>query len=496
MTCRLSLVALLVWTSLVSAQDKVVHQGTGFTIVYPRKSSELQPASATVPFQIVYRKNSLLRLETERLTRPIDLNDASFAQIFLEIQRGQLNDRITVPIESERVRRFPWGIGIEFVYHLPARSGNQRRPVRARAFRRRSRSENKRDRVSEIVTTVEKTLYRFTHWIPEKDLKRVAEPFSELVQSFRPETRVAEVSLRPDASASADQFSYSVKRTEETLGVYRRQIAEAVPDNQVLADLQAALAKRLGWKAYLAEVVLPEELAEMRHAADAAWKATPGDVDAHQARAWVAYHENHMVEMEKEIKAALRVEPDNAQNHLLYALWYGFSPERAEALARQAVEADPELVPAYYIKARADRRAGDLAEATNSLEDAIRIDPGFVEARMELADILRESGDVEAALVASRAAVTSAPDHVSARFRYAVALRRTGRIDEAIAEYENSLHLDEALAEAHYNLAVLYLKEKQQPGMATQHFRHFIELEPTSDRASRVLEWLRSNASR
>ena len=109
---------------------------------------------------------------------------------------------------------------------------------------------------------------------------------------------------------------------------------------------------------------------------------------------------------------------------------------------------------------------------------------------------MREIGDTEAALVVSRAAVASATDHVSARFRYAVALRRTGRIDEAIAEYENALLLDETLAEAHYNLAVLYLQEKRKPEMAIQHFRHFIELEPTSDRTSRVLEWLSSNTSR
>ena len=480
MTWRALLVALLVWTSLVSAQDKVVHQGAGFTIVYPRKNSKLQPASASVPFQIVYRKNSLLRLETERLTQPIDLNDASFAQIFLEVQRERLNERVTVPIESEQVRRFPWGSGVEFVYHLPARSGKR----------------NQRDRVTEIVTTVEETLYRFTYWIPDKDLKRVAGPFAQLVQSFHPESTVAVAGPSPDAAAITATGSYSVRRTEDAVRDYRREITEAVLDSPALAELQAALAERLGWKAYLADAASPEEIAEMRRAADVALKAAPGDVDAHQARAWAAYHENRMVEMEEEIKAALRIDPDNAESHLLYALWYGFSPERAEAMARQALEADPELAPAYYIKARADRRAGDLAEARNALEEAIRIDPWFVEARLELAEILKEIGDTEAALGASRAAVASAPDHVSARFRHAVALRQSGRIDEAIAEYENALRLDETLAEAHYNLAVLYLQERRQPEMATRHFRRFIELDPTSDRASRVLEWLSANGSR
>ena len=40
----------------------------------------------------------------------------------------------------------------------------------------------------------------------------------------------------------------------------------------------------------------------MQLSAKAALRETPNDVDAHQARAWAAYHENRMVEMEEEYR--------------------------------------------------------------------------------------------------------------------------------------------------------------------------------------------------
>ena len=67
-------------------EEELTYRGRGFTLEYPRKNTKLQPSSATVAFQLEYRKNSLFRLETERLTQPIDLSDETFATIFMEVQ--------------------------------------------------------------------------------------------------------------------------------------------------------------------------------------------------------------------------------------------------------------------------------------------------------------------------------------------------------------------------------------------------------------------------
>jgi len=457
-------------------EDKLLYDGDGFTIRYPDDDSELQPPSAAVPFQLVYRKNSLLRLETERLNQPIDLTDETFAEIFMEVQRERVRERVDAPLESERVREFSWGVGIEFHYFLPARSGKK----------------DRRDLVTEVVTTVDDTLYRFTYWIPERDLNRVAAPFAQVVESFTPDRVVAAASPEP-ARATPTGGSYSASRSRANAEAIRREIEMQSEDERARAALHADLAETLGWTAYLTETTSPDELEEMRRSAEAALSETPDDVDAHQARAWAAYHDNRMVEMEEAIEAAMAIEPDNAENHLLHALWYGFNPERSEAMARQALDIDPGYAAAYYVKAAADRRRGDLVEARRALEEAIELDPGFIEARLQLADVLQESGDPRAALDTYRAAAAAAPNEPNVRFKLAVSLRRSGRIDEAITEYHTLLGLEPSLAEVHYNLAVLYLQERPREDLAREHFREFLELDPESERAPRVREWLSTN---
>lgn len=473
MMLRLALVTLL---SVPPVEDELVHRGPGFSIHYPKKHSKLQPPSAAVPFQLEYRKNSLLRLETERLTQPIDLSDETFAEIFREVQLERLRERVRTPLEVERVRRFSWGVGIEFYYYLPARSGKK----------------NRRDLVTEVVTTLDETLYRFTYWIPERDLKRVAAPFAQIVESFSPDRAVA--AAAPDETTATG--GYSASRAEANAETYRREIEQQAENKLARAELYAELAGTLGWKAYLTESPSPAELEEMHRSAEAALSELARDVDAHQARAWAAYHENHMVEMEEEIKKAIAIEPDNAENHLLYALWYGFNPERSEAMARQAIDVDPGYAAAYYVKAAADRRSGDLVEARLALEKAVKLDPGFTEARLQLAEVLRESGDAPKALDAYRAAAAAAPNDANVRFKFALALRRAGRIDEAITEYQALLRLEPSVAEVHYNLAVLYLQERQRADLAREHFRRFVELDPESERAPRVREWLATASSR
>jgi len=478
MMLRLTLLTLL---ALGVIDDEIVHRGPGFSITYPKKNSKLQPPSAAVPFQLEYRKNSLLRLETERLMQPIDLSDETFADIFREVQLERLRERVGTPLESDRVRRFSWGVGVEFHYYLPARNGKK----------------NRRDRVTEVVTTVDETLYRFTYWIPERDLKRVAAPFAQIVESFSPDRAIAEATASSEtAESEAPLVGYSAARSDANAEAYRREIEEQVQDKLARAELYAELAETLGWKGYLTESPSPAELEEMHRAAEAALNDAPSDVDAHQARAWTAYHENRMVEMEEEIKKAIAIEPDNAENHLLYALWYGFNPERSEAMARLALDVDPGYAAAYYVKAAADRRSGDLVEARQALEEAVKLDPGFTEAHLQLAEVLGESGDARGALDAYRAAAAAAPNDANVSFRFARALRRAGRIDESITEYQALLRLEPSLAEVHYNLAVLFLQERQAPDLAREHFRRFVELDPESARAPRVREWLSANDSR
>jgi tetratricopeptide (TPR) repeat protein len=461
---------LAVW--VLFADETATYRGPGFTVAYPAKSTKLDPPSARVPFQLEYRKNTLVRLETERLTQPIDLSDESFAAIFLEVQLERLHERVTVPLTSQSVKRYPWGTGIEFVYVVPARSGKK----------------NERDRVIEVVTTVEETLYRFTTWIPERDLSKVATPMAEVVASFRPE-RAAPAAATQPAFGPTPGVNEGLAALLVEIQEYRRRIQESGAS----AEAQAALAESLGLRGYLTESMTEAELAELQGAAAAAVRLAPADVDSQRARGWAAFHRKQMVEMEGAIQEALRIAPNDAVSHVLYALWYGFNPERSEAMARKAIEADPDLAVAYFVKALADRRAGDLPESRQALERAMALDPGFLRAKKELAEVLYESGDTEAALAAYRALAKELPRDFTVQFRLAVVARKQGLIDEAVSGYQAAIALDPSLPEAHYNLAVLLLQEKQRPDLAARSFQRFLELDPESERAETVRKWLKEN---
>lgn len=465
-----------VWSFLLvaGAADDVQFRGTDFVINYPDRDTKIQPASAAVPFQLEYRKNSLLRLETERLTQPIDLRDEAFAQIFLEVQLERLRERTDVPLQEQRVRNFSWGPGVELVYYLPSRDGRR----------------DRRDLVTEVTTTFGDTLYRFTYWIPERDLGRSAAPLARVVESFRPDelTRRAEAT-EPSADVAPTTSRYSLAGSQTTLANLRAR-------REAGEEVNADLAEVLGWRAYLEGGASEAERNELARYAQAATASSPGNLDTLKARAWAAYHADRTVEMEQAVTQALALAPDDPEAHLLQALWYGFNPERAQAIAEKAVALDPTLVPAHFVKARAEERAGELAEARQSLEEAIRLDPGFLEARLELADVLMESGDVSAAIDAYRAAVAAAPNDVDTRFRYALALRREGRVGEAVTEYERLLQLDDSLSEVHYNVAVLAVQELDKPEVAARHFRRFLELDPANERAESVKRWLQQNGYR
>ena len=466
---------VLALASFLLIQEKTVpHRGPGFTVAYPEKNSKLQPPSAGVPFQLEYRKNNMVRLEIEQLTQPIDLEDQTFAGIFMEVQLERLAERVSQPLTSKTIRKYPWGTGVEFVYFVPARSGKK----------------NERDQVTEVVTTVGEKLYRFTTWIPEKDLSKVGPTLGQVVASFSPE-RAAPVAAAPTTAPTGTRFSLA--GVDARIRDYRGQIDSAPPLSPALAHAKAGLAESLGLRAYLTQGASSAEVDEISRAAEDAVRIAPEEIASQRARAWAAYHRQQMVEMEQAIQQALQLDSKDAETHFLHALWYGFNPARSEAMARVALEAYPDLAPAHYVKALADRRSGDLVEARQSLEQAVQIDPTFTRAKTELAEVLDEAEDYPAAAAVYRELSHSSPGDVSLHFRLAVASRKAGLVDEAISEYQAALKLDSTLSEAHYNLAVLYVREKQAPDLAARSFQRFLELDPESERAESVRKWLREN---
>ena len=67
-----------------------------------------------------------------------------------------------------------------------------------------------------------------------------------------------------------------------------------------------------------------------------------------------------------------------------------------------------------------------------------------------------------------------------------VAYAKAGLMSDAIREYEASLKCDNANADAHYNLALLYKSVENNQGKAVEHFKQYLELKPDADDAARI----------
>jgi tetratricopeptide (TPR) repeat protein len=143
---------------------------------------------------------------------------------------------------------------------------------------------------------------------------------------------------------------------------------------------------------------------------------------------------------------------NNAAAMLLRGLIYKEQGRRRDAFSqfKRAVELRPDLVEARLNLAKYMLEAGNAAEAAPMLEGALRYDAGNVFAHLDLGD----------------------------------AYRLLGRPNEAKQHLDWVLAKDSSLAQAHYNLGLLYLFSQSVPGLrpteamdkAISHFERYKEM--------------------
>ncbi|QNP42005.1 tetratricopeptide repeat protein [Lysobacter solisilvae (ex Woo and Kim 2020)] len=154
-----------------------------------------------------------------------------------------------------------------------------------------------------------------------------------------------------------------------------------------------------------------------------------------------------------------------------------------------AFEGDPEHGTLRVIEAAAEAPApadtarlaalerSNAEHALDAYERAVAADPLRLDARINLGRLLHElehHDDAERtyrdafAIVRSERNYSDRGDAALLHFNLGVLLDDMDRADEAIAEYENALRVDPELADAHYNLALLY----EEQGEARQALRH------------------------
>lgn len=144
--------------------------------------------------------------------------------------------------------------------------------------------------------------------------------------------------------------------------------------------------------------------------------------------------------------------------------------QAAEAWS-QCVKIDPDNAGAWANLGKVQFHMKDTAAATASLEKAVAIQPALSEAWMALGMAYDEGRAPMRAVSCLTRAVHENPADARTRNSLAVILKKTGWKDAAESELQKALDLDPRYAEAHFNLAVMYL-DRRPPSveMARRHY--------------------------
>lgn len=149
--------------------------------------------------------------------------------------------------------------------------------------------------------------------------------------------------------------------------------------------------------------------------------------------------------------------------------------------------AAPQL-PAAYERALTLMEDGDYQQAIPVLQHFIEKKPDLAGPHLNLGIAYHRTEQPDAALEALLKAIELNPDNAVAHHQAAILHREQGRFEAALESYKRALKLDPDYALAHRNLGILYDLYLQQPSLALNHYRKYLELRPESD--SKVSGWI------
>ncbi|MDB6071245.1 MAG: repeat protein [Verrucomicrobiales bacterium] len=133
---------------------------------------------------------------------------------------------------------------------------------------------------------------------------------------------------------------------------------------------------------------------------------------------------------------------------------------------------EPENAAALSNLGKVQYQLGEFENARESLEKATRLKPELVDSWLTLGQVYLELKAPMMAVSATTRGVAENPADARSHNTLAIVLKRIGWTNGTEAELQKALDLNPEYAEAHFNLAVLYL-ERKPPSleMAGRHYR-------------------------
>ena len=152
------------------------------------------------------------------------------------------------------------------------------------------------------------------------------------------------------------------------------------------------------------------------------------------------------------------VEKLTSEGHFDYAgvYYYAGDLKNAEKELRAAIRINPDFTEAHSNLGTLLKDMGKKEDAEKEYRDAIRINPDYATAHYNLGNLLKNMGRNEDAEAEYREALRINPDDAEAHYNLGNLLKETGRTEDAEAEYREAIRINPDYAETHANLGILF----------------------------------------
>ncbi|MCK6549126.1 tetratricopeptide repeat protein [Myxococcota bacterium] len=268
-------------------------------------------------------------------------------------------------------------------------------------------------------------------------------------------------------------------KPEQAENAYKRAVKASVPVREAQENLAAMAVKRGDHGEALSML---KELAAR-------------DPNAGSARAVMAQQalaKGDLAGAEKLGREALGRDPTNVSSYCVLAQVAVKKKNfrRARLLAAQGFKLDADAACLHHALGLVALAEGETAVALVSFEKATAKDPRHVDARFQIAQISMGFKDFKKAIESYGAVTQIDPKAPAAWVNLGVALKGSGQFAEAEKAYLKAIEVAGAggIAQAHYNLGVLYLRNLDRNDDAKAQLKRYLQLADSDESAFQMIE--------